>query len=206
MAPDAGDPLTAQARTQQTATQVLRAVASPARPLVVFIDDLQWAGRTPLGAVDLALRDDPVEGLLLVAAYRDTEVEATQPLAAVVSREDHHDDVQHLRLADLAAPSLTTMVAEILHVDRAAASGLVEAIGPRTRGNPYDTVELLNALHRDGVLAATGGGWAWDAAAVAGVRRGVRGGRDAGRARRCACRRSRARRWTRWRVWVGGSS
>jgi signal transduction histidine kinase/tetratricopeptide (TPR) repeat protein len=166
VAPDAGDPLTAQARTQQTATQVLRAAASPARPLVVFIDDLQWAGRTPLGAVDLALRDDPVEGLLLLAAYRDTDVETTQPLAAVVSREDHHDEVQHLRLADLDAPSLTAMVADVLHADRATASRLVEAIGPRTRGNPYETVELLNALHRDGVLTATGDGWSWDGAAV----------------------------------------
>ena len=166
VAPDAGDPLTAQARTQRTATQVLRAVASRTRPLVVFIDDLQWAGRTPLGAVDLALRDDPVEGLLLVVAYRDTDVETTQPLAALVSREGHHDEVQHLRLADLDAPSLITMVAEVLHVDRATASGLVEAIEPRTRGNPYDTVELLNALHHDGVLGATGGEWSWDAAAV----------------------------------------
>jgi AAA ATPase domain/Protein kinase domain len=50
---DAGDPLTAQARAQRAAAQVLQAVASPKRPLVVFVDDLQWAGRTPLGALDL---------------------------------------------------------------------------------------------------------------------------------------------------------
>jgi len=43
--PDPGDPLTAQVRAQRAAVAVLRAVASPNRPLVVFIDDLQWAGR-----------------------------------------------------------------------------------------------------------------------------------------------------------------
>src|SRR4051812_21691742 len=48
VAPDAGDPLTAQARAQRAAVQVLRAVASPKRPVVVFVDDLQWGGRTPL--------------------------------------------------------------------------------------------------------------------------------------------------------------
>ena len=66
VAPDAGDPLTAQARAQRATVQVLRAVASPRRPVVVFIDDLQWGGRTPLGLVDLVLSEEPVEGLLLV--------------------------------------------------------------------------------------------------------------------------------------------
>jgi hypothetical protein len=59
--PDAGDPLTAQARTQHASVAVARAVASRKRPLVVFLDDLQWAGRTPLGFVDLLLSEEPVE-------------------------------------------------------------------------------------------------------------------------------------------------
>ncbi|MDT7667034.1 MAG: hypothetical protein QOD04_6590, partial [Pseudonocardiales bacterium] len=74
--PDAGDPLTAQVRTQQASVAVLRAVASRKRPLVLFLDDLQWAGRTPLGFVDLLLSEEPVEGLLLVGAFRDGEVDA----------------------------------------------------------------------------------------------------------------------------------
>ena len=58
------------------------------------------------------------------------------------------------------------MVAETLHVDRAAATGLVEAIERHTSGNPYETVELLNALRRDGMLTATATGWRWDGAAI----------------------------------------
>jgi signal transduction histidine kinase len=58
------------------------------------------------------------------------------------------------------------MVAEMLHVDPATAAGLAEVIEPHTSGNPYETVELLNALRRDGVLAATTAGWRWDEAAV----------------------------------------
>jgi len=55
--PEPGDPLTAQARAQRTAVEILRAVATPARPLVFFVDDLQWAARTPLGFVDLVQCD-----------------------------------------------------------------------------------------------------------------------------------------------------
>ena len=164
--PDPGDPLTAQVRAQRSVVAVLRAVASPNRPLVVFVDDLQWAGRTALGVVDLVLSEEPVEGLMLVGAYREDDVNPAHPLAAPLSRWRDQAEVRHLRLANLPGPSLVAMVAEMLHVDRAAAAGLAEVIGPQTSGNPYETVELLNALRGDGVLAATANGWRWDTAAV----------------------------------------
>jgi signal transduction histidine kinase len=163
VAPDAGDPLTAQARAQRAAVQVLRAVASPKRPVVVFVDDLQWGGRTPLGFVDLVLSEEPVEGLLLVGAYRPSEVDAVHPLAALLSRWHEQAGVRRLPLDNLAVSSLVTMVAQTLHVERAGAvTGLAQMINECTSGNPYETVELLNALQREGVLAATAAGWRWD--------------------------------------------
>ncbi|HTQ95069.1 MAG TPA: histidine kinase, partial [Streptosporangiaceae bacterium] len=96
----------------------------------------------------------------------EEDVDAAHPLAALLSRWRGQADLQHLRLDNLPAPSLVTMVAEMLHVDPASAAGLAEGIGPHTSGNPYETVELLNALRRDGVLTATAAGWRWDAAAV----------------------------------------
>jgi signal transduction histidine kinase len=164
--PDPGDPLTAEVRAQRAAVAVLRAVAWQRRPIVVFLDDLQWAGRTPLGVVDLVVSEEPVEGLLLVVAYREGDVTPAHPLAAPLSRWRDQAGVRHLRLANLPVPGLVAMVAEMLNMDRAAAAGLVEVIGPHTSGNPFQTVELLNALCRDGVLAATADGWRWDAAAV----------------------------------------
>jgi predicted ATPase len=132
----------------------------------MFLDDLQWAGRVPLGFVDLLLTEEPVEGLLLVGAYREGDVDAVHPLAAPLSRWRDQAGVRYLRLDNLPASSLAAMVAEMLHTGRAAAAGLVEVIEPYTSGNPYETVELLNALRRDGVLTATPAGWRWDAAAV----------------------------------------
>jgi len=164
--PDPGDPMTAQVRAQRAVVAVLRALASPDRPLVVFIDDLQWAGRTALGLVDLVLSGEPTCGLLLVGAYREGDVNPAHPLAAPLSRWRDQAGVRHLRLANLPVAGLVAMVAEMLHVDRAAAAGLVEVIGPHTSGNPYETVELLNALRGDGMLAATASGWRWDATAV----------------------------------------
>jgi predicted ATPase/signal transduction histidine kinase len=164
--PDPGDPLTAQVRAQRAAMQALRAVASRKRPVVLFLDDLQWAGRPPLGFVDLVLCEEQIDGVLLVGAYREDDVDAAHPLAVPLSRWRDQAGIRHLRLANLPASGSVTMVAEMLHLDPAAAASLAEMIEPYTHGNPYETVELLNALRRDGVLTAGAAGWQWDKAAV----------------------------------------
>ncbi|WP_344407372.1 ATP-binding protein, partial [Dactylosporangium fulvum] len=164
--PDAGDPLTAQVRMQRAAVEVLCAVASRQRPIVVFVDDLQWAGRMALGIADLVLSEQPIDGLLLVGAYRDDDIDAAHLTAAPLSRWRDQPGVRHLRLANLSGPGLVTMVAEMLHMDPARAAGLAGTIGPYTSGNPHATVELLNALRRDGVLTVTADGWHWDEAEV----------------------------------------
>ncbi|QYN19199.1 AAA family ATPase [Amycolatopsis sp. DSM 110486] len=166
VAPDPGDPLTAQNRAQRMGVQALRAVASRERPVVLFLDDLQWAGRVALGLVDMMLDEEPVGGLLLVGAYRDEAVDVAHPLAAPLSRWRDRAGVRNLRLDNLPVSSLVTMVAEMLHAAPAVVAGLAEVIGPHTSGNPYETVELLNALRRDGVLTATATGWRWDTATV----------------------------------------
>ena len=163
---DPGDPLTAQVRAQRASLEVVRAAASPQRPVVLFLDDLQWAGRPPLGFVDLMLTEGPTEGLLLVGAYREGDVGSAHLLAAPLSRWRAKATVRHLHLENLPASGSAALIAEMLHVDRAIAATLAEVIEPHTRGNPYETVELLNALRRDGALTATAAGWQWNEAAV----------------------------------------
>ena len=134
--PDPGDPLTAQVRAQRNALEILRAVASRKRPLVFFVDDLQWAGRTPLGLFNLMLSEEPIEGLLLVGAYREDDVNAGHPLAALLSRWREAAGVRRVRLANLPTSGFVAMVAEMLHIDQAVAAALAEVIGPHTGGNP----------------------------------------------------------------------
>jgi signal transduction histidine kinase len=164
--PEPGDPLTAQGRAQRGSAAVLRAVASRKRPVVMFVDDLQWAGRTQVGFLDLVLGEEPIEGLLLVGAYREGEVDAAHPLAAPLARWRDQAGVRQLRLDNLPVSASVTIVAEMLHVAPAVAAGLAGVIEAHTSGNPYQTVELLNALRRDGLLTAAAGGWRWDTAAV----------------------------------------
>ncbi|WP_250032313.1 protein kinase domain-containing protein [Paractinoplanes maris] len=162
---DLGDPLTAAVRAQLVAAGALRAVASRRRPLVVFIDDLQWGGGVPLGFVDMVLSNEGSEGLLLVAAYREGQVDPSHPLAGMLSRWSEAA-VPHLSLDNLTGDDFLTLLGETLHVPAVAAAQLGEVLEPHCHGNPYETVELLNALRRGGVLTAAPDGWQWETAAV----------------------------------------
>jgi diguanylate cyclase (GGDEF)-like protein len=162
-----GEPTEVQARLFQAALALLRVVVSPGRPLVMVIDDLQWGGATPVALIELLLMDEDLPGLLMVAAYREEEVDAAHPLTAVLSRWERLDSPPRtLRLRNLPPEDLSTLLAEMLRMPVQRAAGLAEAIAARTAGNPFDTVELVNGLRRDGALAATEDGWAWDADTV----------------------------------------
>ncbi|CAI7981005.1 Diguanylate cyclase [Frankia sp. Hr75.2] len=162
--PEPGDPMTAQVRAPRVAVEALRAVSSRKRPVVFFVDDLQWAGRTPLDFVDLVFAgEEQIAGLLLVGAYRESEIDAAHPLTPMLARWRHQAvGPHHLRLGSLPPAGQAALVADLLHLSPPPATELAQMIAPSARGNPYDIVELLNALRHDRVLTLGGGGWRWD--------------------------------------------
>src|SRR5205814_2414655 len=77
-------PAEAELRVRRVFGRVISAFASPERPLVMFLDDLQWADAASLKLlVDLLARGDSGH-LLVVAAYRDNEVDAQHPFRHAV--------------------------------------------------------------------------------------------------------------------------
>jgi len=153
-------------RLVQAGLAVIRVVAA-ARPLVMVLDDLQWAAATPIGFIDALLTDTDLTGLLLVGAYRDREVDAVHPLRAMLERWTRLGAAPPVLCLDNLPPGdLAAMLAEMLRLPDARAAELALEIGPRTGGNPFDTVELINALRDDGTVACGPEGWAWDVGAI----------------------------------------
>ena len=163
------EPQVIGAQLLQGALSLLRALASTDRPLVMVIDDLQWASAFPIAFLDAFLLDENLTGLLLVGAYRNSEIDGTHPLTAMLSRwERLNATTAPLHLQNLPATALSSLLEHMLRLPPASARDLADAIGARTDGNPYDTVELIDALRRDGVLTPGETGWAWDNATIRG--------------------------------------
>nr|BFE74431.1 hypothetical protein GCM10020092_077320 [Actinoplanes digitatis] len=133
------------------------------RPLVMVVDDLQWATGTSLRVLDELVAAGPIPGLLVVCAFRDEEADAGHPLAGVAARWERDGLAEPpLRLAGLDRAGLAELTGAVLRLEHPAAESLADLIGTATSGNPYATVELINGLRTEGLLRPAEGGWDWD--------------------------------------------
>ncbi|CAA7600082.1 Two component system, signal transduction histidine kinase [Acididesulfobacillus acetoxydans] len=78
--------LEAQHRFKQAMVRFLRVIASPDRPLAVFLDDLQWADINSLKLLELIGAGAEEVHILCIGAYRDDEISPAHPLSAVIEK------------------------------------------------------------------------------------------------------------------------
>ncbi len=78
-------PTEAQNRFNLVFQNVFRAICQPEHPLVLFIDDLQWADLASLNLLKTLMTDTGSHYFLIIGAYRDNEVDAAHPLTMAAS-------------------------------------------------------------------------------------------------------------------------
>ncbi len=161
------DPRQAELQLQQTMMDLLAAIASPAFPLVLVVDDLQWAGALSLRVFERMMLDRELRGLLVVGSYRSEEVDAHHALLPMLARwQQLVQPPRQIALAILTLGGICEMTRDMLRLDPEPARELAQSLNVLTAGNPFDTVEMINALRGDGVLRLGESGWQWDDAKV----------------------------------------
>ncbi|MBI5441522.1 MAG: sigma 54-interacting transcriptional regulator [Deltaproteobacteria bacterium] len=157
------EPLEARHRFHLSIQRLLGVFAAAARPLVLFLDDLQWIDPASLELVDAAL-EKRVGGLLLVGAYREDDVDGGHPVAGVLARmEEGGARVEHLRVRPLGPRGIEQLVADTLRAEAGQTAPLADLVFRHTAGNPLLARALLSSLYDEGLLrfhARTG--WSWD--------------------------------------------
>jgi predicted ATPase len=143
----ADEPATARFRLLDEVTAVLLAAAED-RPLVVILEDLQWADPPSLQLLDFLARRLPAARALVLATYRDLDTAPDDPAAPL--------------LADLAAratvvPLPALSEAEVARLVAGMLGGrpepaLVADLRRRTGGNPFFVQQVTR------LLAAQAGG------------------------------------------------
>ncbi|MBE9206546.1 AAA family ATPase [Nostoc sp. LEGE 06077] len=120
-------------------------------PLVMFLDDLQWADSASLQLIKLLMADKNY--LLLLGAYRDNEVSPTHPLILTVTELQHMGKtVNTITLAPLMMSDANQLVADTLHCTTERSLPLTELIARKTQGNPFFITQFLKALYEDGEI------------------------------------------------------
>jgi PAS domain S-box-containing protein len=150
----------------------IRVFATKEHPLVIFLDDLQWADSASLELMQLLLSETDTRNLLLIGAYRDNEVNPAHPLMLTLDEiRKESAIINQITLAPLDQPALNRLIADTLSCPLQRAVPLTELVLTKTKGNPFFTNQFLKSLHADGLISFefSGGYWQCDIAQVKGL-------------------------------------
>ncbi|MEP7123114.1 MAG: AAA family ATPase [Byssovorax sp.] len=167
-------PSEAQNRFNFVFRAFVHAFAAAEHPLVIFLDDLQWADAPSLKLLQLLLTDPSTKHLLVLGAYRDNEVEATHPLmVALEAIRREGGAVSTIRLAPLDLAHVNQLVSETLRCAPEASLSLATLSLQKTHGNPFFLGQFLRSLSEEKLLAfdPSRRAWRWDADEIR--RRGI---------------------------------
>jgi predicted ATPase/signal transduction histidine kinase len=159
--PAALPPVEARNRFRQAMRTYLGLFARPGRPLVLCLDDLQWAGAGELDLLERLMEAGGVPGLLLLFTARDDD--ASRPRVEAALQRIARPDVPLTRLAlpPLDGDACAGLLADATSAPRAAVGGLAALLAERSSGNPLAFVETLLALHDDGLVTFDHAAAAW---------------------------------------------
>jgi len=158
----------AQLRFERTFRRFMAASACKEAPLVLFLDDLQWADTASLGLLESVLSSDDQGHLLIIGSYRDSEVDATHALSRMLERLRGAVQVDHIELQTLSLADVRELLADALRLTQQSIDGLASLLFDKTSGNPFFITQFLERLADEGHLKfETTRGYTWDIQAIA---------------------------------------
>lgn len=146
-------PTEAEFRFNAVVGRLFRAMATRDRPMVMFIDDIQWADPASLRILEALAEMDGLENFIMILGYRSDEVTPGHPAAQMLSHtKTHVDQFSEIEIGPLSIKDVRDIMSDALDrygSDIDAVAALVHSI---SSGNPFFVREFLISLHDHGLI------------------------------------------------------
>ncbi|OQY56897.1 MAG: serine/threonine-protein kinase PknK [Candidatus Parabeggiatoa sp. nov. 2] len=171
-------PTESQNRFNLVFKNFIRVFCQPEHPLVLFLDDLQWADLATLKLLELIMTDKEMGYLFLIGAYRDNEVSPSHPLMMALDKlREAQVTLNQIHLKPLTGPHVKQLIADSLHSEPATVKPLSDLVMRKTGGNPFFVNQFLHTLYEEKLLRFQTSevfqtspvpqhGWQWDIAQI----------------------------------------
>ena len=152
-----------------------RLLCSYFSPMVIVLDDCQWADASSLKVIDYLLSDTlNSDSLLIIGCYRSNEVVDTHNLVGLISaleakKEKFHFKMTHIELENMSVSEVNKILLALLSMENEEITrGLAEICQKRTFGNPFFLLEFITMLEEEQWIAFNLGmlKWDWDENAI----------------------------------------
>jgi len=129
-----------------------QSIATIDRPLVLFLDDLQWADTASLDLIKLLATESESLVMLIIGAYRDNEVDAQHPLSVLLQELTKKSiTVFDLKVKPLPYEDVHSMIEDTLHQE--GMDEITSLIFEKTKGNAFFTIQFIRLLLDQRLLA-----------------------------------------------------
>jgi two-component system sensor histidine kinase/response regulator len=157
------DSMAAQNRFNFLFQRFIQVFPDEHHPLVLFLDDLQWADFASLQLLQSLLTQSATPYLLVIGTYRSEEVSSAHPLQLTIDGIKKAGVlVNILSLNALKFHNLVHLISDTLSCQRTSAKVLAQVIYHTSNGNPFFSIQLLKSFYSDGLLFFNGSKRVWE--------------------------------------------
>ncbi|WP_207652902.1 AAA family ATPase [Anaeromicrobium sediminis] len=146
----------------------IKVIAQKEHPLVMFIDDLQWADSASLNFIKNLMTNKSIEHLLIIGAYRHNKINLLEPFIMMKNElMKNNVMVNNINLNEFQKKTLKAFLQDTfisLRKDLGTIEELSEFIHNKTKGNPFFVRQFLQSLYDEEYIWFDYDGmeWSWD--------------------------------------------
>ena len=148
-------------------------------PLVIFIDDLQWADSSSLKLIEVLMTNTAFKHIMFIGSYREFEMQENILLTNTMSnirdfRREYtlysgfHMPLKMIKLEAIDQYAISNMISETLNCKKAEAEKLAKLLLVQTAGNPFFVNQFLTAIYNEGFIEydRKKNQWVWSIAKI----------------------------------------
>ena len=147
--------------------QFLKAVTAFEQPLVIFIDDFQWADLPSLNLLQAIATAEDIGKLLIIGAYRNNEVSSSHPFIETLGsiKKDTTLEIDEIILQNLQIADVTAIIQDTIKAkETESIAELAALVYQKTNGNAFFVNQFLKTLYTENLIAFDyqNNCWTWD--------------------------------------------
>jgi len=156
-------PLESQVRFNTTLVNFFKAINQQNKPLVIFLDDMQWADVATITLLQLLFDHQDIHNIFFILAYRSNEVSVSHPLHPWLLELESSTYATCLEIQPLPSSAICDFLSDSLQLPTEEIAPLAQVITAKTDGNPFFVIELIKSLHQEKILQLNDKHqWSWN--------------------------------------------
>ena len=152
-------------RFNVTFQRFVQAFCGTDHPLVISLDDLQWSDLASLQLIEQLMLDSSIDNLLIIAIYRDNEVNSLHPVNMLLKElAKKNVSFSTIELKPLSLEDIKLFLSDTFQCEPQHTAPLAERCLAKTLGNPFFLTQFIKYLNKQWLVQFDhlSNSWCWD--------------------------------------------